>query len=246
MIRRFKGVSTPFSTGLKTNSSKIFSSMLMAALVATPTAPTLAQRLDIDLIQPTQTTNDSFDELVTLMKRNHPPLGSRSNLCAISPGQVGDTDQVWSDRPMFLWQGNVNQIIVREFDRQDALWSKNVPSRASLATYQIPYDGLPLQPGQLYTWQLIADDSTTTEYTFEVLPTAERDRITIDLQTLDIQLRTTNPSDEAIALEYARYFVRQGLWSDALNALYRSESRSPELEQAVDEIETYLCGDRSS
>lgn len=247
MIRRFKCVSTHFSTGLKTNSSKIFSSMLVAALVAMPTEiPTLAQRPDTELIQPTQTTNDSFDELVILMKRNHPPLGSRSNLCAISPGQVGNTDQVWSDRPMFLWQGNVNQIIVREFDSQDDLWSKNVPSRASLTTYQIPYDGLPLQPGQLYTWQLIADDSATTEYTFEVLPAEERDRITTDLQALDVQLRTTNPSDEAIALEYAQYFAQQRLWSDALNALYRSESRSPELEQAIDEIETYLCGDRSS
>ncbi|MGJ3249128.1 MAG: DUF928 domain-containing protein [Elainellaceae cyanobacterium] len=242
MVSRFQSVSTSFSVGFPTH----FSTVLLAALIAVPAVmPALAQHADPDLIQPAQTRGVSLDELVTLMKRDHPPLGSRSDLCAISPGQVGTTDHIWSDRPLFLWQGNVNQIIVREFDTQENLWSKNVQTQAT-ATYQIPYDGIPLQPGQLYTWQLIADDSVIAEYTFEVLPTQERDRITTDLQTLDVQLRTTHPSNEAIALNYAQYFAEQGLWSDALNALYRGESQSPELEQAINDIETYLCGDRSN
>jgi len=36
-------------------------------------------------------------------------------LCAVSPGVIGDENMIWSDRPFFIWQGNARTIQVLDF-----------------------------------------------------------------------------------------------------------------------------------
>jgi len=74
-----------------------------------------------------------------------------------------------------------------------------------------------------------------------VMDSQQRDLITIDLNTLDNQLKAKKVNHEAIALAKANYFVQNQLWSDALQQAYSVEKPSPELAQIRQDIPDKLC-----
>jgi hypothetical protein len=194
-------------------------------------------------LQPVQSarTDAPIQDLVTSLKRDEPPLGSRGVICPISPGLLGDTDVVWSDRPIFLWQGHATQIALRTLTGQETLWQQALTETNQSATYS----GAPLQPGQLYEWELV-DGTDSRDYVFQVMEPSDRDRISGELQTLETRLKDSGASEEAIAIEQARYFAQQGLWSDAMQTLQSVDAPSAELTQTVAEMTRYLCGTTSN
>jgi hypothetical protein len=214
------------------------------------TQPTALKQTSVDdIVNPASRRREGFpmggrntdtvlDEIQTILAREEPPLGSRGVVCAISPGLLGDTDTIWSDRPTFLWDGSASQIRLYNFDTQEMLWTANL----ELGTQSIAYSGEDaLQPGQVYAWDLVDDVGSSVLYIFAVMGTEERSPIAADLQAIELQLKATNASEETIAVEQALYFAELGLWSDVLQALQRIETPPDSVSQMVQDISDRVC-----
>lgn len=188
-------------------------------------------------------TEEVLEEIVTLFARDEPPLGSRNAFCAISPGLVGDSDMIWSDRPLFLWQGEANQLILRTFETRQTVWQQT----GLTGTQRLQYTGPALQPGQIYQWQMTGGNlQEDISFIFQVMPASDRQLITTELAALEAQLKAANASAENIAAERSRYFAERGLWSDALEALDSVENPSAAVTNTIEQISTRVCGDRHS
>ena len=180
-------------------------------------------------------------------KDNNPPLPTNpgsprpmGNICAIAPKAIGDTKEVWNERPLFIWAGPFKRIELRRVGDEQVFWSKALDRQN-----KILYDGEPLQPGQTYEWSLYFSDDTEfppfrTE-TFQVMDSQKRDRIQQDLQRLDETLKARKASTEEIARQHALYFVRQQLWLDALQEAYSVENPSEPLKQLIESMPKEIC-----
>jgi hypothetical protein len=168
-----------------------------------------------------------LESLLSLLQRKSFLGGSRnsSGFCGISPAVVGQSNTIWSDRPLFLWQGKIQNLELRPYafdaayKNQSVLWSV-IPTEQ-----QASYPNQPLQAGQRYEWQVTYLSPHTNEpiqwqRTFQVMEKTERDRIAQDLKSLDIQLKTQSATEEEAALARANYFADKDLWSDAFQQVY--------------------------
>lgn len=187
-------------------------------------------------------------------RRPSRPLAARSTsgICPIAPGLV-ETYIVWHDRPLFFWQNLGNnqdvQLIVRDYDSQTVVWEQPV----NTADEKILYNNQqPLESGKLYQWKLSGSTSGTNWTTFQVMPASDRDKIQVDLQTLEQKLRATRASTEEIVLRKADYFLNYQikhktennilhLWSDALQTLFQVEQPSPDFVKNREAYIAALC-----
>lgn len=190
--------------------------------------------------------NSIWDAIWKLvMKRDEPSLSSRDGVCVINPGLLGEKNVIWSDRPLFLWQGKVQNLEVRPYSLdtpysgQKVLWSQTVIAGSQSATYT----GETLQPGQTYDWQLVVVDSSPRRlrFTFQVMDAQSRDRITDELTAMETQLKSAGATPEAITLAKAKYFAERDLWSDALQEVYSVQNPSTELTKNTQELSSNLC-----
>lgn len=182
----------------------------------------------------------SWSGILNLLRRKKTPLGSRggSDLCAIAPGKLGNITEVWSDRPLFLWQGRAQKIAVLPQGSKADWWSQPVTAAAGSATYA----GAALQPGRTYEWMVFAGQSSspTLKTEFQVMDAQRRDRMTAELTALEMQLRSQAANDEAIALARANYFAQHQLWSDVLQQAFSVQNRSDALASIVKNIPAQL------
>lgn len=185
----------------------------------------------------------SVEDLVVLFKRDQPPLGSRTRYCAISPGIVGDRDQVWNDRPLFLWKGQAEQLVVQDFYSDAMVWSQDIDQVES-SMGAIAYAGPALQPDQLYRWQLIQNGAVATRGLFSVMGGDRRSEIEVALNRLHQELVAAQASEATITLKKAEFLGNQGLWSDAFALLY-AYSRT-EGQMVIEQMADHLCGDMST
>lgn len=205
--------------------------------------------------------NSIWDAILQLLKRrDEPALISRGNVCAIAPGLLGKTNVIWSDRPLFLWQGNVQRLEVRPYSlyssqayslysSQEVLWSQTVTK----GTRSVIYTGEALQPGLTYDWELVVVDSSSPgdskprplRFTFQVMEALERDRIAAELTAIATRLKTVGATAEAIAHARANYFAQRDLWTDALQEIFSVQNPSAELTRTAQEISAYVCGSNS-
>jgi hypothetical protein len=189
----------------------------------------------------------SWSEIWEKLRRTKRSGGGRpiSGLCAIAPvklverdakqGENRETQKVWSDRPLFLWNskgGAVQQIELFLKESDTAFWSREIPEGAT----SIIYDGEPLKPGQTYEWQLTAP-FPQAQPLFRVMDSQEREEIKVGLKQLEEQFK--GASVEKMALEKANYFAEQELWSDALRELYSVPNPSAELKDAIAQIQAH-------
>ncbi|NJL09549.1 MAG: hypothetical protein HC908_03100 [Calothrix sp. SM1_7_51] len=144
----------------------------------------------------------------SLLKRpNKPPVGSArggrrpiANICMVTPGNVGDTTIIWSDRPLFLWQGKLSKIGLASTPdaRQSTFWNQKSTSKQQSANYT----GKPLQPGKTYYWWFALGQSPVEFVQFQVMKPEQRQEIANNLQKLEQQEK--NP--EKLALKKLNYF----------------------------------------
>lgn len=156
---------------------------------------------------------------------SRPPGGSRGEadqVYPIAPGQIGRTE-LWSDRPLFVWQGAIRQLEVT--DAAGALfWSQAVAAEDR----SIRYSGAPLQPGQTYEWIIYnLAKAAIARVSFQVMTATERDQIAADLETLTAQYSQAMP--EQMALQRANYFADRQLWADVLREAFSVTDPSEEL-----------------
>ncbi|MDF5732940.1 MAG: hypothetical protein PUP92_34350 [Rhizonema sp. PD38] len=178
-----------------------------------------------------------------------------SQVCAIAPGLI-ETYQVWSDRPLFLWQSQGKnkdlQLTLRDYDTQEEVWTQKV----NIADQKVSYSGKePLKPGKRYQWQL---SGSQTWATFEIMPAEQRNQIQLDLQVLEQKLKANKASSEEIALKKADYFINYEIkhntekdkifhpWSDALQVLYTVENASLSFVEKREAYIANLCTDSTS
>jgi hypothetical protein len=191
----------------------------------------------------------SWGDIWDRLRRKKKPGGGRGGICEFAPAKLVDRDtkqentqdieEVWSDRPLFLWAikgGTAQRIELFVQGSADAPWSREIQAGET----KVSYDGQPLQSGQTYEWQLSALASFPIKspgVRFQVMDSQKRDRITAELTQLEGRLK--GASEETIALEKADYFAKQELWSDALRELYSVPKPSAELKSAIEQIQAY-------
>jgi hypothetical protein len=180
--------------------------------------------------------------------------GARNDVCTISPGLV-DTYMVWNEKPLFLWRSidkqakelQETQLIVREYDSQKIIWQQPIQISQQKALYQGEES---LKPGKLYQWLIVQKSrELTNPGLFKIMPTAEREKIKSDLETIEQQGKSIKTNSEEIVLKKVDYFLNYqikhqtdkrsaNLWSDALTLLYSVENPSyvQEREQLVQDI----------
>lgn len=155
----------------------------------------------------------------------------RNFVCMISPDAAQGANQpriVWSNRPLFIWEGNAQQVgLIKNI--RTTLWIKeSAPGKQF-----INYTGEPLQPGETYYWVVYEGGTTIKDAIgstkFTVMEPQERQRITNKLTSLEEEQKAKGANEEAIALAKANYFTQEGLWSDALQQAYSVEKPSAEL-----------------
>ncbi len=208
----------------------------------------LAQTSSQTTLQPQKSVWQAIWEL--LKRRQEPSLASRQLVCPITPGLLESPNIIWSDHPMFIWQGEVSQLSIYLYDsfnpdlEQQLLWSHTfTPQSSASEFYHLAYTGEALLPGKSYDWEIVISSNRRDRYTFQVMDLAQRDRITSELLALENQLATTDMSDEEITLQKANYFAQQGLWSDALQQIYSSPNPSNDFMSNAHNILNYLCED---
>jgi hypothetical protein len=168
-----------------------------------------------------------LESLLSLLQRKSFLGGSRngSGFCGIAPAVLGTSNVIWSDRPLFLWQGKVQNLELRPYSFDVASKNQSTLWRIVPTDRQASYPKEPLQAGKRYEWQVTYLSPQTKEpiqwqHTFQVMEKAERNPIAQDLNALEMQLKTQNATAEEIALAKANYFADRDLWSDALQQIY--------------------------
>lgn len=179
----------------------------------------------------------------SIFKRREPPInprngGSRppSSVCMLSPDAPSVTRTIWSDRPVFIWQGKVREIKVM-VDGNTDIWHQELNHNQQ----NITYTGKPLNPGKTYDWMV----NNNQFVTFKIMEQQERDRITLDLRNIENRLKSNGANIEAIAYAKANYFADKNLWSDVLQQIYSVPKPSPELQQLRQDITQKLCQEKT-
>ena len=182
-------------------------------------------------------------KLLRAKREQEPALSSRSNICEITPGLLGETNLIYSDRPLFLWQGMIPQVDIYLYTpfsldtEQEVFWSQTVAS-----TNSIVYSGEPLQPGQIYDWEIVVDSATNRRrISFQVMEPEKRDRISGELAQLETELTASGATKEEIILAKSNYFAQRDLWSDALQQLHSLENSSTVVRDSNQKIVSYIC-----
>jgi hypothetical protein len=184
-----------------------------------------------------------WSSLLSLLRRQEPPLASRGRVCPILPGLVGETYTLWNRSPLFVWQGQGQRIEVRpyslerSFDQQPILWQKALTPEMR----QVTYSGPALQYGQKYDWQMVDVAGIPRRYTFAILPPKKHQAIDQQLTALLQRLPQATPEQRAVAR--AQFFAEQQLWSDAIQEvyIYQGTVNSGATMTTAEDVSNYFC-----
>lgn len=165
---------------------------------------------------PTSSTFEAmFNSIIEMFKqRQEPPLVSRGNLCVLSPGVLGLSNEILGSQPLFLWQGKVEKIIVRDYETNNILWLKNNLEDIN----EIVYKGKSLKAGQSYIWEFINPHSRV-RHEFTVMSKTKQKKI-LDKFESSMLSENTGISIDRIKLNEALFLTKENLWSDSLSSLY--------------------------
>lgn len=204
------------------------------AIAADPPKPVVRKTPPPAVATPSPKRRSIWSALLDLLKRQEPPLASRSAICPILPGLLGPRNVIWSDRPLFAWQGQIQTLEVRPYsstiayEDQPILWQRSVVGEMIAR-----YDGIPLQRSQTYDWQLMDVQGNMQRYTFQVMDRPEAEAITRDLQALEQRLQASGNSPEVIASAHIQAFMDRDLLSDALQEAYLKADGLPMPERST-------------
>ena len=150
--------------------------------------------------------------------------------CLLSPIALGNNQEMWNDRPLFVWTGRPIRVELYQVGSDKVLWSHNVNQNPN--NNKVLYDKEALKPGQTYELRLIGFSQPATTQ-FRVMDSQKRDRIKQELQRLEEQLKAKQATPEEIARRRAQYFTEQRLWLDVLQETYSVENPSKALTDAL-------------
>ena len=185
--------------------------------------------LPVETVQasPWNSISESFS------RRPKPPLGGRTDFCAISPRLFKEgVELISGDRLLFVWNGMISKIEVHTEGVDEPLWSQIVNPDAR----QAKYTGFPLLAGARYEWWIfnrfaVNEIKPTLRIPFQVIESSERDRVALELADLNSQMRSAKKwvSAEEWSRRRSQYFVSQELFVDALREILSVQRPSQEL-----------------
>ncbi|MEL6928286.1 MAG: hypothetical protein AAFO95_06610 [Cyanobacteria bacterium J06600_6] len=216
---------------------KRFKQILSASLILVSLTPLGAQAETKN--PPPQEDKQStsiLQAVLSLFKSSERRMMTRGEeVCLISPGNKSE-QLIWSDRPLFVWWGEIFESEINLYQDDRLVWTKAVPDN----TQSIAYDGEPLEPGLTYDWELISNNKNYRQ-TIVMLEQHRQKAIATELTNLDRHLKTNKTTAEAIAIVKAEHFLHRELGSDALQQLYLIKNPSPELTSQINDFEDRLC-----
>lgn len=189
---------------------------------------------------------ESIWKLLKAKRQQEPALSSRSNLCEISPGLLGEINIIYSDRPLFLWQGKANNLKINLYtpfsleEEQKILWSKIIENKNSDIQYLF-YTGKPLEAGKIYDWETVVNNSSSRKMPFQIMEKAKREQISLELIKLESELRNSGVKEEEIILAKANYFAERDLWSDAIQILFSLNNSTTNFSQEIQKMTEFIC-----
>jgi hypothetical protein len=189
---------------------------------------------------------ESIWKLLKAKRKQEPALSSRSNLCEISPGLLGEINIIYSDRPLFLWQGKANNLKINLYtpfsleQEQKILWSKIIENKNSDIQYLF-YTGKPLEAGKIYDWETVVNNSSSRKMPFQIMEKAKREQISLELIKLESELRNSGVKEEEIILAKANYFAERDLWSDAIQILFSLNNSTTNFSQEIQKMTEFIC-----
>lgn len=219
----------------------ILSSLVFSTLAILPNQGVLARKNP-------QKEAGFWVSISQILSSKKPPIkprkgGSRDpfppKFCVISPDAPSQTRIIWSDRPLFVWKGNLTKIQLSDLNDNTIIFSTSVEK-----TQRYTYTGKPLQPGQIYKLDVfLGKENPAVFVPFQIMESEQRDSITAELKTLENQLKAKKSDPEAIAIAKAQYFAKLGLWSDVLQQAYSVQKPSPKLNRMLKQLPNQLCKD---
>ncbi|MGB5712666.1 MAG: hypothetical protein WBM44_17365, partial [Waterburya sp.] len=159
----------------------------------------------------------SWGEIWESLRRKKASGGSRGDekepICMIAPGKLSELNrdnsardgriEVWSDRPLFLWQESMVGIEVRHLRSDELMWIQSLEPEARSITYA----GKPLQPGEGYYWrETLPLEEVPHRVSFKMIEAEKRSVITAELEQLESKFKAVGASGNKIALERVNYF----------------------------------------
>jgi hypothetical protein len=190
-----------------------------------------------------QTLDPSASFLNWLFTRNDDERESADtkrgdDYCIVSlpPNEV---EEIWSDRPVFLIQGDPRHLAIFEGDSDTPLWTYPVNEQSAVV-----YSGPELEPGKVYTFRAQHVDFPNTIFEsrqFQVVSAAERQAIAAELVTVSAAVAADGGSLADVAIARADYFWTQGFEADAWREIAVAQQLSLDAAEAVEFAYTQLC-----
>ena len=182
-----------------------------------------------------------LEEISQRLRRSPTNAVSRGSICAIAPGIIGQRNHIVSDRPLFLWQGQVDEIEIRHFTTDEVLWAQSIPE----GQQYMHYSGQPLHPGSTYIWTLKYQGQARENRLVEIMEQHLRESF-LQAGTAPIAIRDrsqTRPIIHPSSLKQADYFLEQELWSDAVSVLGQemSGNRTEAIEGVIKSWANHVC-----
>ena len=172
-------------------------------------------------------------------REQDPPLGSRGNVCLISPTLTRQVSLpiLWRKKPLFVWQGQVGRVEVYDRETQELMWRQLTP----VIGQQVEYQGKPLQAGKVYELQTFtAPRSQQAQRQIPFQITAEQQREQIDRDLTELEKRTDS-TPISLTMQRADYWMANGLWEEAIAEIYQAKNPSTKLRQLQREITLQTC-----
>ena len=217
--------------------------LLLTSLIIANIVPAIkAQENTSTPAESPQQSTSILKAILSLFKSTENRFITRGDeVCLISPGNAGE-QVIWSDRPLFIWQGEIPESEINLFEAAENLleeeqlvWRSTVPEN----TQSIAYTGDALKPGITYEWEIVSND-TTYRQIITLMEESEREAIAAELTDLENKL-DDDATVEDIAIARADFFTRKQLGYDALQQLYSVPNPSSSLKTQIKEIEQYFC-----
>lgn len=244
-----------------------FRLILLLATIATissalPIQAFIRQNLSPQPPHLTTTVALRLGEIIGLLGRKKGTRGSRApelwdiNLCMLTPGKLPDDPQkvrdessrlrgnveIWDYQPLFVWQGEMGGIEVREIRTNKLIWEKSLEP----GTNTIVYDGEPLEAGKNYFWR---DNTRPLEQlpgkvSFRPMGEERRSEVTQELADLEREAKAQGKTESEITHGRITYFIENQFWSDALKEIHLISNPSGEVTELTEEIkEGFFCSE---
>lgn len=194
-----------------------------------------------------QRKRSTLEAILAIFKeRQKQKLGSRG-VCLVSPGILEkETNIIWHNQPLFVWQGNTSKVEIRLYTADNPrkpIWRQQVTQNSSeLTLQQITYTGKPLELGKIYDWEIFdANDKSQEIRSFQIMDIEQYNSVNEELKNLEKQLKQQQLTEAEITVEKANYFAERGLFSDAITELSSLDNLSLEIQEEIQTLLTDFC-----